>query len=228
LIETGIAGLTASDPQERRIQGDGVYSAHRGWMAADFMARDKRFWTSRNIPGLLRARGFRVYARILCAGRRDREWPLADSKSIGGRLVPGHHGNRYFAVDFAGTRRAGAKRSRSAEIYRRAEEYFVNKQYAQAAQLYEQLLAHSPNDAEIYNNLGLTLFYLGRPDDALRWLNEGAAKDAGHQRIWLTLGYVNSQLGNTEQARVALTNAMQVGGNTSIRESAEKMLAELP
>ena len=115
-----------------------------------------------------------------------------------------------------------------AEIYRRAEEHFASRQYAQAAQLYEQLLAYAPDDAEIYNNLGLTLFYLGRADDALRRLNEGVAVDAGHQRIWLTLGYVNSQLGNVEAARTALTNATERGGNASIREAAEQMLAELP
>lgn len=115
-----------------------------------------------------------------------------------------------------------------AEIYRRAEELFANRQYAQAAQLYEQLLAFSPNDAEIYNNLGLTLFYLGRSDESLRQLNKGVAVDPDHQRIWLTLGYVNSQLGNPEAARTALTNATQRGGNASIREAAEKMLAELP
>ena len=115
-----------------------------------------------------------------------------------------------------------------AEIYRQAEEFFANRQYDRAARLYEQLLPYSPNDAEIYNNLGLTLFYVGRADEALRRLNEGVAVDPGHQRIWLTLGYVNSQLGNTEEARAALTKATQVGGNASVRESAEKMLAELP
>jgi Flp pilus assembly protein TadD len=94
--------------------------------------------------------------------------------------------------------------------------------------LYEQLLSFSPNDAEIYNNLGLTLQYLGRSNEALRTLNEGVAVDAGHQRIWLTLGYVNSQLGNTEEARTALTNAVQVGSDESIRESARRMLDELP
>ena len=114
------------------------------------------------------------------------------------------------------------------EISRRANEFFVNRQYANAAQLYEQLLAFRPNDAEIYNNLGLTLFYIGRSDEALRRLNEGVAVDAGHQRIWLTLGYVSSQLGNTEEARSALTKATQVGGDASIRESAQKMLSELP
>jgi tetratricopeptide (TPR) repeat protein len=114
------------------------------------------------------------------------------------------------------------------EIYRRAEEFFAGGQYAQAARLYEELLAHAQDDAEIYNNLGLTLFYLGRADDALRRLNEGVAVDANHQRIWLTLGYVNSQVGNVEAARTALTNATQRGGNASIREAAEQMLAELP
>ena len=115
-----------------------------------------------------------------------------------------------------------------AEIYRRAEEFFVARQYAEAAQLYEQLLAFSPDDAEIYNNLGLTLFYLGRPDEALARLDAGVAKDPGHQRIWLTLGYVNSQLGNIEEARAALTRATETGGNASISEAAEQMLAELP
>ncbi len=114
------------------------------------------------------------------------------------------------------------------QIYRQAEEFFASRQYAQAAQLYEQLLDFSPNDAEIYNNLGLTLFYLGRPDESLRQLKEGVAVDPGHQRIWLTLGYVNSQLGNAEAARAALTNATERGDNASIREAAEKMLAELP
>ena len=115
-----------------------------------------------------------------------------------------------------------------AEIYRRAEEYFVAGQYAQAAQLYEQLLPFSPDDAEIHNNLGLTLFYLGRTDEALVLLEQGVAKDPDHQRIWLTLGYVNSRLGNVQQAREALTRATETGSNASIREAALEMLAQLP
>jgi len=115
-----------------------------------------------------------------------------------------------------------------AEISRRANEYFRNQQYQSAAELYEQLLAFSPNDVEVYNNLGLTLFYIGRPDEALRRLNEGVAVDSEHQRIWLTLGYVNGQLGKTEQARTALTNAAERGSDEKIRQAATKMLSELP
>jgi len=114
------------------------------------------------------------------------------------------------------------------EIFRQAEQFFANRQYEQAAESYARLLPFRPNDAEIYNNLGLTLHYLGRPSEALRRLDEGVAADPNHQRIWLTLGYVNSQLGNTAQAREALTKASQIGTDESIRQSAIKMLEALP
>ncbi|MDH3932608.1 MAG: tetratricopeptide repeat protein, partial [Chromatiales bacterium] len=73
-----------------------------------------------------------------------------------------------------------------------------------------------------------TLHDRGRSDEALRWLNEGVAVDAGYQRIWLTLGYVNSQVGNTEEARAALTKAIDMNPDTDIGQSAANMLAQLP
>ena len=114
------------------------------------------------------------------------------------------------------------------EMSRRADEFFANKQYAEAAQLYEKLLDFKPNDVDVYNNLGLTLHYIGHSTEALRRLNEGVAIDPQYQRIWLTLGFVNSQLGNVEQARTALTTATQIGSDESIRQSATRMLEELP
>lgn len=113
-------------------------------------------------------------------------------------------------------------------ISRQANEFFSNRQYQQAAQAYEQLLSFDPNNVDVLNNLGLTLHYLGRSDEALRHLNNGVTLDASNQRIWLTLGYVNSQLGNIEPSRTALTNATEVGSNESIRQSALRMLDELP
>jgi predicted Zn-dependent protease len=191
------------------------------------MTRDKRFWTLLVIFQIFF--GLAVFAFT-------RDYYRQDTGLVTGHPPIANQGATSWsrgvtATDISRLSSPGLVEptpSDPAEIYRRAEEFFVSKQYPQAASLYEQLLVFSPDDAEIYNNLGLTLFYSGRPDDALRWLNEGVARDAEHQRIWLTLGYVNSQLGNTEQARVALTNAIQVGGNASISESAEKMLAELP
>lgn len=114
------------------------------------------------------------------------------------------------------------------ELSRQADAFFVNKQYNMAADLYEQVLALSPNNIDTYNNLGLTLHYLGRSTEALARLNEGVAMDPTHQRIWLTLGFVNSQLGNVEQARAALGTAAQMGADNEVGQSARTMLENLP
>jgi tetratricopeptide (TPR) repeat protein len=115
-----------------------------------------------------------------------------------------------------------------AEISRQANDFFTKKQYDKAAESYERLLALGPDNVDTYNNLGITLHYLGRPTDALRWLNEGVAIDPMHQRSWLTLGFVNSQLGNTENARKALTTAAKIDANNEIGKSAAEMLENLP
>jgi Flp pilus assembly protein TadD len=115
-----------------------------------------------------------------------------------------------------------------AEISRQADEYFTKKQYDKAAKLYDRLLVLAPNNVNTYNNLGITLHYLGRSSEALHRLNEGVAVDPTHQRIWLTLGYVYSQVGNTENARTALTTAAMIDADNEIGKSAVKMLENLP
>jgi predicted Zn-dependent protease len=112
-------------------------------------------------------------------------------------------------------------------ITRQADEYFSEQQYDRAADLYEQLLAAGLSDVKIYNNLGITLHYLGRSAEALHVLNEGVAVDPAYQRIWLTLGFVNSQTGNTVQARSALTTAVQMGADSEVGQSATTMLNTL-
>jgi tetratricopeptide (TPR) repeat protein len=114
------------------------------------------------------------------------------------------------------------------ELSRLADQFFVNKQYALAADMYEQLLEFDRSNVVTYNNLGLTLHYLGRSTEALGRLNEGVAADATNQRIWLTLGFVNGQLGNVGEARTALTTALDMGADTQVGKSAAKMLENLP
>jgi tetratricopeptide (TPR) repeat protein len=115
-----------------------------------------------------------------------------------------------------------------AELSRQADQFFVNQQYDRAAESYERLLALRPGSVDVLNELGLTLHYLGRSAEALRRLNEGVAADPTHQRIRLTLGFVNSQLGNVKEARAALTAATQLGSDQAIRQSALDMLKSLP
>lgn len=114
------------------------------------------------------------------------------------------------------------------EISRQADESFNKKEYGRAADLYQRLLKLDPNDVDTYNNLGLTLHYLGRSTEALGKLNEGVGVDPTYQRIWLTLGFVNSQLGNTEQARTELTTAAKINADNDIGKSAVEMLEKLP
>lgn len=114
------------------------------------------------------------------------------------------------------------------EISQLADELFTARQYDGAARLYAELLRLAPDHADTYNNLGLTLHYLGRSDEALDVLNQGVAAEPTHQRIWLTLGFVNSQVGDVEQARTALTNATEMGDDEDIRQSARGMLEQLP
>lgn len=114
------------------------------------------------------------------------------------------------------------------EISRQADLYFANKQYAKAAEYYEKLLSFGPANADIHNNLGLTLQYLGRSEEALARLDEGTQLDPGNQRIWLTIGYVNSQTGNTSAARDALEMAVLIDPDTDVGNSAAKMLENIP
>jgi Flp pilus assembly protein TadD len=115
-----------------------------------------------------------------------------------------------------------------AVIARQADDFFARERYSEAADLYERLLALGYNEVDTYNNLGITLHYLGRHAEALRILKEGVEVDSNYQRIWLTLGFVNSQMGNTAEARAALGTAVQLGADTEVGKAAAKMLADLP
>lgn len=110
------------------------------------------------------------------------------------------------------------------ELSRQGDSYFGQQQYERAAQSYEQALRAGSQDVNDYNSLGLTLHYLGRSEEALAVLNEGIAVDSNYQRIWLTLGFVNSQLGNLPAAREALGNAVRMDPNNEIGHSAAEML----
>jgi len=113
------------------------------------------------------------------------------------------------------------------KISHQADEYFSTQQYDKAADSYRKLLKFDPENADTYNNLGITLHYLGRSAEALQVLNEGVVVDPSYQRIWLTLGFVNSQVGNTGKAREALTTATQMGADTEVGQSATQMLQAL-
>lgn len=148
---------------------------------------------------------------------------IGESTSASPRTVPGS-----VLPNLPPSAFGGSSAQDPVQISRQADEYFAKKDYQRAADLYTRLLQISPNDVNTHNNLGLTLQYLNRSTDALRTLNQGVAIDPENQRIWLTLGYVDIQVGNFEQATRALTNATLIGNDEAIRKSAMEMLRDLP
>lgn len=191
------------------------------------MARNYKFWIS--LAAFEIAFGLAVFA-ITRQFYLDDQAPVTTGRSLTNEAVTMRSDNITEAdlAQFNLSVPAQSLPDDPIQISRQANEFFAGAQYEQAAILYEKLLAFGPDSADTYNNLGITLHYLGRSDEALQKLNDGIAADPTHQRIWLTLGFVNSQLGNTDEARSALTTAMQVGTDEAIRKSATEMLEALP
>lgn len=191
------------------------------------MTRDYKFWIT--LAAFEIAFGLAVFA-VTRQYYLDRPEPVSARPAVANQTLPARS-NNITEADLARFNLSVPSPPVSddpVEISRLANEFFASGQYDRAAELYEKLLPFGPDNAETYNNLGLTLHYLGRSTEALSRLNEGVAVDPTHQRTWLTLGFVNSQLGNTEQAREALTNAIQIGTDDQIRKSATEMLEGLP
>ena len=114
-----------------------------------------------------------------------------------------------------------------AEILIQADNQFAQAQYGPAAQGYARLIEMGIRNADIYNNLGITLHYLGRSDEALKVLDDGISLDPSYQRIWLTSGFVNSQAGQIEEARAALSKARDLAPNSEVGRAASQMLEQL-
>lgn len=191
------------------------------------MRRDTKFWLSMTVFQI-------IFAFVVFATTRDyyRQEPIVERRvhpsTISPSASPWQGITESDMVKLAPGVFNETTTDDPIEISRRANQFFSNRQYEQAATSYERLLAFNPENVEVLNNLGLTLHYVGRSDEALRRLNDGVAAGPDNQRIWLTLGYVNSQLGNVDEARKALRKAAEIGDNASIRQSALNMLENLP
>ncbi len=114
------------------------------------------------------------------------------------------------------------------ELSRVADQHFLDGLYQQAAAEYARLLEQAPHNPDVYNNLGLTLHYVGRSQEAVETLEKGIAVDATHQRIWLTLGFVQWGMGDVSAAKPALTKAAEIDPESRVGREAKRLLNELP
>ena len=112
-------------------------------------------------------------------------------------------------------------------ISQTADAAFAARDYASAAQGYERMLALAPHNVDVYNNLGLSLHYLGRHAEAVKRLDEGIAVESTYARIWLTRGFVQMRTGDSTSARAALEQVRTLAPDTNVGREAEDMLDQL-
>lgn len=114
-----------------------------------------------------------------------------------------------------------------ARLHQRADAFFMQGRYNEAALLYGRILKLNPEDAEAHNDLGLALHYLGDTQGALEILRAGTAKAPELQRQWLTLGFVQLSAGHSEEARAALERARDLDPQSDVGEEAVRLLSQL-
>ncbi len=113
-------------------------------------------------------------------------------------------------------------------LARLGDQLFEQRAFSRAVAAYERALRFAPDDVDSYNDLGLSLYYLGRSERAVEILRQGIAVDPGYQRIQLTMGFVQRQRGNLDAAAQALQRAVELGPDTNVGAEAQRMLSQLP
>ncbi len=113
-------------------------------------------------------------------------------------------------------------------IYSLADTYFTMKRFADAVKYYDKLLTITPDDADIYNDKGLSLHYLGRSADGVKSLEIGIKKNPYNQRIWLTKGFVLAYgVGDLTKAEEAWKKARALDPKSSIGKAADNYLVQI-
>ena len=107
------------------------------------------------------------------------------------------------------------------------DEYFENRNYKQAIEIYKKVLEINPSDVDTYNDLGLAYHYTGNSGLAEEVLMKGVETNPAFQRIWLTLGYVLKSAGKNEEARSVLQKTVDMDPDSEVGQEAIRMLGQL-
>lgn len=143
------------------------------------------------------------------SGEQPRTW-IQDAMQPGGDAVP---------APISGTN--------PVLLNQNADELFAQNRYAEAIPLYRRAIELDPKDLDAYNDLGLALHYSGQTEEGLDLLRAGTSADPEFQRIWLTLGFVSAQAGDTASAQSALEKARDLDPDNGIGQEATRMLGLL-
>jgi len=113
-------------------------------------------------------------------------------------------------------------------MYTLADTYFTMKRFNDSVNYYKKLLILTPDNADIYNDLGLSLHYLGRSYEGLTVLEDGIKKNPYNQRIWLTKGFVLAYgVGDLTKAGEAWKKARGIDPQSSVGKAADNYLIQI-
>jgi tetratricopeptide (TPR) repeat protein len=121
----------------------------------------------------------------------------------------------------------GVDTSNSQSLARLGDDFFENRNYKQAIEIYKKVLEIAPNDTDTFNDLGLAYHYTGNSYLAEEALMKGIGTNPEYQRIWLSLGYVLMSVGKSDQARPVLQKVLDMDPDNEIGQEAIKMLGQL-
>jgi len=147
--------------------------------------------------------------------------------------APGAGGYSQEAVDFSaivGDLKAElAKKPDDVElIIQLGDAYFEQRNFAEAVTYYKRSLKLKEGDANIYNDLGLSMHYIGNSAEGLSYIEKGIEKSPFNQRIWLTKGFLLAYgVGDLDAARAAWEKARAIDPESGIGKAAADYLAQI-
>lgn len=105
--------------------------------------------------------------------------------------------------------------------------YFQAGKFAQALAYYEKAVHLDPKDIIARNDLALCYHIAKREKEAFQQLNAAIKLSPRSQHLWLTLGLVNYETGQLEEARRILKKAVLIDPHSEAGRGAKSMLSAL-
>lgn len=106
--------------------------------------------------------------------------------------------------------------------------YVRQRDWDKAVESFQKALELNPEDNDIRQELGITLWHLGRQEEGLRYLDEAIQKDPNSAISYYYLGMILAGTpGREAEAVAALEKVTAASGDSEIAAQARQMLAEL-
>jgi len=119
---------------------------------------------------------------------------------------------RYRQGDYPGTVAAAQQAIAISPRYVKArwllsDGYMGTLQWHKSLDILNELLREQPNDAGLWNDIGIDQANLGEYDDSIAALEKAVQLDPGYRQAWVNLAQSYASFGNMDRAKAALAKA---------------------